>query len=149
MCLLKFREGNIMLNDHITLPDSGVTTRGKRQPYSEYQYPAQHKESSHEKLFLVISIIIFALGFIAGIVCGNAYRSIISPSQTYTNITGNSYTSDAVTTFNTTIMLSIWIAAALFGLLFLVISFHFKNQKRIIERLDSIILHPQWLGQRD
>jgi len=135
-----------MLKNHITLPSNTSSPiyqyKKQRIPFPDDMpsFQKQHQESSHEKAFLIISIIIFICGFISGIVCGNVFHTTAPNIVTsYLDGTGNFATIPGATSFNIKIMFLIWLSTAILGLLFLAISFHFKNQKRIIERLDSII----------
>lgn len=93
-----------------------------------YEFTDDSLTNCYDKIFLAIATIIFIAGFIVGIALGNSVKANVLDDF-----------GDARQEFNTTLMLIIWVGSALAGMCFMGVSWHLKNQRAIIDRLDKII----------
>ena len=93
----------------------------------------------YSKAFKIIAIVIFAFGFILGIVVGNVHPIILKAAETSQSLLGNDYTTPAQTAFNGALMFYVWVGFALLGTAFMAIYCHLKHQEELIFRIDRLI----------
>jgi hypothetical protein len=122
----------------VTSPFSGSyqleDTNNSVAPSPTVQYTGY---KNYSKVFLVAAIIIFILGFIGGIVMGNANQIIMRAAEFSSY--NNSILRPAETAFNVALMFAVWLGMGMFGLASLGISWHLKNQEVVVRQLDKII----------
>lgn len=84
--------------------------------------------------FRVVSILTYIMGFILGIILGNTYLTVKGTVQA-----AGAYAYPSEATFNSELMVYVWILFAVIGTIFLAISCHFRHQEEIIFRMDTLI----------